>query len=171
MRADYDRSKRILFLGSLVSAMVAVIALTAWLLLRPFWFVYRAGQRPIPWQDYSSDRLAQLLSERRNILLVGWADWDISSAYPPHATDTPRVRRAIESRQIVPLLVNMSNPSAETDALREFLKIPENTFPLAAIISGDAPDQPVTILEWSGPNDEAVFNTIEAIPPRKPGWE
>ena len=167
----HSRTIRRVFLGSLITAIVGVLALSSWLLFLPLWQIHRAGQRPIPWQDYSSDRLAQLMSERRDTLLITVADWDISGHYLRTMIDTPRVRRAIESREIVPVLVNLTNPSAETDALREFFHIPENTFLFAVIISGDTPDEPVTIVDWSGPNDEQVFQAIQTIPPRKPSWK
>lgn len=167
-----SRAHRVLFVRSLIAIMLAVIAVSVWLLVIPPWQVHRAGQRPILWQDYSSDRLAQLLAERRNVLLMTFADWDISSAYPSHMIDTPRVRRAIASREIVPILVNMSISSPETDALREFYEILEHTFPFAVIISGDSMNEPVTIVDWPEPNDDVLFRAIEhSITPRKPSWE
>jgi hypothetical protein len=167
-----SRRFRVLFFGSLITAIVAVIAASVWLLVIPPWQVHRAGQRPIPWQDYSSDRIAQLLSERHNALLVGIADWDISSTLPRFLLDTPRIRRAIAAREIVPVLVNMTNPSAETDALREFYGIGEHNSMFVVIVPGDARDKLVIFPDSPDANDEKVFHAItKAVPTKKLCWE
>jgi hypothetical protein len=169
---SHSRTFPVVFLGSLITAIVAVLALSTWLLLIPVWQVYRAGQRRIPWQDYTSDRLAELLSERRNILLVGFAEWNISSALPLHLIETPRIRRAIAARDIVPVSVNFTKESVETDALREFYGLGEHDFTFVVIITGNARGEPVILSEWPELNDKLVFETItKAVPATNPCWE
>lgn len=167
-----SRTFRVLFVGSLIAIMLTVVGASIWLLAIPPWQVHRAGQRPIPWQEYSSDRLAQLMSERRNVLLVGFAEWNISSALPLYVLDTPRIRRAIDAREIVPVLVNMTKPSAETDALREFYGLGEHDILFVVIIAGSDRDKPVILSDWPELNDARVVEAItKTVPATKPCWE
>ena len=77
-------------------------------------------ERPIAWQPYSPELLANAKESGRPILLTFEADWDITTvANRSWALETPSVRRLIYEYEVIPIQVDCTHHDEEIDARRD----------------------------------------------------
>jgi len=95
----------------------------------------------LPWEPFSRARLAELRSRGATVLVDFSADWCMTCKLNlATAIETSRVKAAIESNRIVPLLADWTEESPEIKSMLETLQ--SRSIPVLAVFPAGPPNQP-----------------------------
>ena len=95
----------------------------------------------IPWEPFSRARLAELRSGGTTVLVDFSADWCMTCKLNlATAIETTKVKSAIESNRVVPLLADWTEESSEIKSMLESLQ--SKSIPVLAIFPAAKPGQP-----------------------------
>ena len=95
----------------------------------------------LPWEPFSRARLSELRSRGATVLVDFSADWCMTCKLNlATAIETSRVKAAIESNRIVPLLADWTEESPEIKAMLETLQ--SRSIPVLAVFPAGPPNQP-----------------------------
>ena len=95
------------------------------------------------WEDYSPQRLEQLLAEGKSVFVDFTADWCLTcKANEAAAVHTPEFVAAMQENGIVGLLADKTEPNQEADKLLRQLGNSAASIPFYAVFSADNPTQP-----------------------------
>lgn len=93
---------------SLASLLLAItVAGVASLYLK-----YLLDSRPPEWTDFSTKELSRHQQDRRVVLLVFTADWDITSALTKRTLERPRVSRWLRRHDAIVMRADASKPAS-----------------------------------------------------------
>lgn len=136
----------------------------------------------IPWEPFSRARLAELRSDGATVLVDFSADWCMTCKLNlATAIETDKVKAAIESNKIVPLLADWTEESPEIKTMLESLQ--SKSIPVLAIFPAPRPgesapepiilrdliteSQVLTAIKAAGPSRVGVAPRAAAAPARK----
>jgi thiol:disulfide interchange protein len=111
------------------------------------WLRHYFDTRPIEWRPYSAEALNQHRVAGRTVLLVFTADWSTVATYnKKFVLETPPVRRAIRSGNVVALHADCTNWSQQCRAGIQSLT-GDFHVPVVAVYPGSSPSKPVIMGE------------------------
>lgn len=136
----------------------------------------------IPWEPFSRARLAELRSDGATVLVDFSADWCMTCKLNlATAIETDKVKAAIESNKVVPLLADWTEESPEIKTMLESLQ--SKSIPVLAIFPAPRPgesapepiilrdliteSQVLTAIKAAGPSRAGVAPRAAAAPARK----
>lgn len=157
------------------AAVVAAIGFASFTFLGPV-------QSIIPWEPFSRARLAELRSGGATVLVDFSADWCMTCKLNlATAIETDKVKAAIESNKVVPLLADWTEESPEIKAMLESLQ--SKSIPVLAVFPSNRPGEPVpepiilrdlitesqvlTAIKTAGPSRGGAVPRSAAAPARK----
>ena len=98
----------------------------------------------LPWQTFSTERLAELRNEGKVVLVDFTAKWCLTCQVNyVNAIDTEEVRKTLEANGAVPLLADWTDKSDEIKRVLNSLE--SNSIPLLAIYPADPNKQPIIL--------------------------
>ena len=111
----------------------------AWQMLTP------VEERPIAWQEYSPELLADAKESGKPVLLFFDADWDLATKVNLHfEVEQPEVRRLISDHDITPIKADMTNGDDEVaNEARKYVEY--GATPLMVIHDSRSWKQPVVL--------------------------
>jgi suppressor for copper-sensitivity B len=117
----------------------------------------------IPWRSFSRGELARLTEQGNTVLVDFTANWCPTCKWNLHyAIETPEVRKAIDSNQVVPLLADWTDGSAEIqDALAT---LQSKTIPVLAVYPAGKPE-PIILRDVI--SEQQVLEAIKQAGPSK----
>ena len=124
----------------------------------------------IPWEPFSRARLAELRTGGATVLVDFSADWCMTCKLNlATAIETNKVKAAIESNKIVPLLADWTEESAEIKAMLESLQ--SKSIPVLAVFPasrpGESPPQPIILRDLI--TESQLLTAIKAAGPSRAG--
>lgn len=124
----------------------------------------------IPWEPFSRARLAELRSGGSTVLVDFSADWCMTCKLNlATAIETDRVKAAIESNKIVPMLADWTEESPEIKTMLESLQ--SKSIPVLAIFpaarSGESAPEPIILRDLI--TESQVLTAIKAAGPSRAG--
>ena len=124
----------------------------------------------IPWEPFSRGRLAELRSGGATVLVDFSADWCMTCKLNlATAIETDKVKAAIESNKIVPLLADWTEESPEIKAMLESLQ--SKSIPVLALFPasrpGESPPEPIILRDLI--TESQVLTAIKAAGPSRAG--
>jgi len=116
------------------AAIAAVVGSLAFAFLGPV-------KSLLPWEPFSRARLAELRQRGATVLVDFSADWCMTCKLNlATAIETNRVKAAIETNRVVPLLADWTEESAEIKSMLETLQ--SRSIPVLAVFPAGGPDDP-----------------------------
>ena len=95
----------------------------------------------LPWEPFSRARLAELQKSGATVLVDFSADWCMTCKLNlATAIETTRVKAAIETNRVVPLLADWTEESPEIKSMLETLQ--SRSIPVLAVFPAAQPDEP-----------------------------
>ena len=124
----------------------------------------------IPWEPFSRARLAELRSGGATVLVDFSADWCMTCKLNlATAIETDKVKAAIESNKVVPLLADWTEESPEIKTMLESLQ--SKSIPVLAIFpaarSGESAPEPIILRDLI--TESQVLTAIKAAGPSRAG--
>ena len=124
----------------------------------------------IPWEPFSRARLAELRTDGATVLVDFSADWCMTCKLNlATAIETNKVKAAIESNKIVPLLADWTEESAEIKAMLESLQ--SKSIPVLAVFPasrpGESPPEPIILRDLI--TESQLLTAIKAAGPSRAG--
>ena len=122
------------------------------------WLHNYLDNRPINWVTYSAAELDRNIQERRTVLINFRATWDmVTVMHERTAVETPKVRRWIRSRDVIPMRADYTNGSPHIAAALQ--SINQASIPVVAVYPASSPDNPIIL---SGRiTEEQVLDALE----------
>ena len=145
------------------AAVVATIGFAAFTFLGPV-------QSIIPWEPFSRARLAELRSGGATVLVDFSADWCMTCKLNlATAIETDKVKAAIESNKVVPLLADWTEESPEIKSMLESLQ--SKSIPVLAVFPSDRPGEPAPepIILRDLITESQVLSALKAAGPSRTG--
>jgi thiol:disulfide interchange protein len=124
----------------------------------------------IPWEPFSRARLAELRSNGATVLVDFSADWCMTCKLNlATAIETDKVKAAIESNKVVPLLADWTEESPEIKTMLESLQ--SKSIPVLAIFPAPRPGEsaPEPIILRDLITESQVLTAIKAAGPSRAG--
>ena len=124
----------------------------------------------IPWEPFSRARLAELRTGGATVLVDFSADWCMTCKLNlATAIETNKVKAAIESNKIVPLLADWTEESAEIKAMLESLQ--SKSIPVLAVFPASRPGEslPEPIILRDLITESQLLTAIQAAGPSRAG--
>jgi len=124
----------------------------------------------IPWEPFSRARLAELRSSGATVLIDFSADWCMTCKLNlATAIETDKVKAAIESNRVVPLLADWTEESPEIKTMLESLQ--SKSIPVLAVFPstrpGEAAPEPIILRDLI--TESQVLTALKAAGPSRSG--
>jgi len=124
----------------------------------------------IPWEPFSRARLAELRTGGATVLVDFSADWCMTCKLNlATAIETDKVKAAIESNHVVPLLADWTEESPEIKAMLESLQ--SKSIPVLAVFpaarAGESPPEPIILRDLI--TESQVLAAIKTAGPSRTG--
>lgn len=150
----FGRKARAWTQGAAVAAAVGAFAFT--------YLVPHASL--IPWKSFSQAELAKLSGEGKTVVVDFTADWCPNCKYNlKFAIETKGVLQQLEKNNVVPLLADWTDGSAEIKRMLESLA--SNSIPVFAVFPAGQPDKPIVLHGIL--TEQKVLDAIEQAGPSK----
>jgi thiol:disulfide interchange protein len=95
----------------------------------------------IEWEPFSKRQLSQLREQGETVMVDFSADWCLTCKYNLNfAIETPKVRNALQTRKIIPMLADWTDGSPEIKAMLESLN--SKSIPVLAFFPPTTQDSP-----------------------------
>lgn len=156
---------------SLRTLLVATVMVALAISTRSYWML-PAGMlfqkalrpvesRPIEWQPFSPERLAEARRGGKPVLFYVGADWDLSSKATLHyAVESLAVRRIIADYRVVCIKGDVTEPN--TPAQAEARRYSPSISPLIVIHSPSAPNSPIVLPNFQS-EESVAANLRKAV--------
>jgi thiol:disulfide interchange protein len=156
LTAELGRKLRAWAIGGAAAAAIGVFAFR---ILLP-------GPSLLDWQPYSQPALEKLTREGKTVMVDFTANWCPTCKWNlKFAINTPGVRKAVRSNDVVPLVADWTTYSPEIKATLKSLG--SNSIPVLAIFPADRPNDPIVLRDLLSEDD--VLKALErAGPSHKP---
>ena len=102
--------------------------------------------KAIPWEPFSRQRLAELVTEGRTVFVDFTADWCLTcKANEAMAIETDDVRSLLRNRGIAALRADKTEPAPKVDEASRLLGNEAASIPFYAVFPGNNPERPITL--------------------------
>jgi thiol:disulfide interchange protein len=109
------------------------------------------SRNPVVWQSFSRQRISELTSQGRIVLVRFKADWNVGPFSEMREFQDPGVRAAIYRNRVVPLLADWTEPSEEIE--KELASLGARSIPVVAVYTPQSRWPPIVLRDEIVPSE------------------